>query len=343
MNVAASVRCEVPVGGMDMRHRPRLALLLVAMLAVASRLPAQQSTASIGGVVRDPAGRPVVDATILVRDTPQRASTNDAGSFVLEGVAAGQHVLEVRRIGFVPLQHRVLVRAGDRAQVELTLLPRPVVVETVVVRAADAGLRGVVHDSEYRPIANAEISSSSTARRVRTGADGRFTWGALGPGRHLLRVTANGYGPRLFALTIPDGESRQVGVRLDRTARRPSRLDEIAWTEFGQRRRWASSIATFLTDEDLESASAIRLSDHVRLRHDTRNGACVFVDGRPSSMPLDFFFVDDVVAVEVIPAGSTAGQGGRSRNRPTFGRATGGAAAAIESRGCATLVYVWLR
>ncbi len=326
-----------------MRHFRTIAGALLIFSGAATELPAQQPAASITGVVRDTAGTPVANATVLLPDRRQSVLTAGNGTFRLDDVLPGRHTLTVRRIGYLPLELRLLVRLDGPNHVELTLLERPVVVETVVVLAPDVGLRGVVHDMGLQPIANAEISSSSSSRRVRTGADGQFAWGSLGPGRHLLRVTAYGFAPRLFAIDIPAGESRQVSVRLDRTNQRPSNMDEIAWTDFGQRRRWASSLVTFLTDEDLQRGSNIRLPDDPRIRQEAGEDACVFVNGRPSVLPLDYFYVDDVAAVEVIPAGATFGHGSRPRSRPSLGRATGGAATSFESRGCRTLVYIWLK
>ena len=56
---------------------------------------------------------PVATAAVSVRGRPLVVDTNRQGRFVLTAVPAGEHEVEVRRIGYAPLRHSI-ASAGDR-------------------------------------------------------------------------------------------------------------------------------------------------------------------------------------------------------------------------------------
>ena len=78
---------------------------------------------------------PVVTAAVSIRGRPAVVDTNRRGRFVLAGVPAGEHVLEVRRIGYAPLRHSITVDRGHTTEVEVGLVPAPVEMEPIVATA----------------------------------------------------------------------------------------------------------------------------------------------------------------------------------------------------------------
>ncbi len=78
---------------------------------------------------------PVVTAAVSIRGRPAVIDTNQQGRFVLTGVPPGEHVLEVRRIGYSPLRHSVTVGQGLTTDVEIGLVPAPVEMEPIVATA----------------------------------------------------------------------------------------------------------------------------------------------------------------------------------------------------------------
>ena len=78
---------------------------------------------------------PVVTAAVTIRGRPAVIDTNQQGRFVLTGVPPGEHVLEVRRIGYAPLRHSVIVDQGLTTDVEIGLVPAPVEMEPIVATA----------------------------------------------------------------------------------------------------------------------------------------------------------------------------------------------------------------
>lgn len=78
---------------------------------------------------------PVVTAAVSIRGRPAVIDTNQQGRFVLTGVPPGEHVLEVRRIGYAPLGHSVAVGQGLTTDVEIGLVPAPVEMEPIVATA----------------------------------------------------------------------------------------------------------------------------------------------------------------------------------------------------------------
>ena len=115
------------------------ALAAVAMLATGwlpSVADAQQG--SVAGRVRAEDGVPVADATVRLRSAAdstmqQITGTDRLGFFVFRGVASGDYMLTVARIGFGPGTQRVAVSAGAEVQLEVVLSVEAVELAGLVV------------------------------------------------------------------------------------------------------------------------------------------------------------------------------------------------------------------
>ena len=115
----------------------RGAVAVVALLfSTAGALAAQTTTGTVRGrVVEQGSNRPVGDAQVLVDGTSLRAMTNAAGEFAIRGVTPGDRSVTARRIGYLPATSRVLVAAGQTANVTVTLGEAPSQLDAVVVTA----------------------------------------------------------------------------------------------------------------------------------------------------------------------------------------------------------------
>lgn len=120
------------------RISARVLFSLVAPLAIGALAPParaqERTTLTLSGSVKDPVGRPIAQAEVVVVGTDRVARTTDAGTFRLDSVPPGRRWVAVRRLGFEPARYALtLERAQDRSlAVELSPLPQslpPMVVE----------------------------------------------------------------------------------------------------------------------------------------------------------------------------------------------------------------------
>ncbi|HEU4632199.1 MAG TPA: SusC/RagA family TonB-linked outer membrane protein [Gemmatimonadaceae bacterium] len=115
------------------RFVPAALLALAALLATPGHAAAQ-ATGQIGGTVTDSSsGTPIVGALVSVMGTTLGASTGADGRYLVTGVPAGTHTVQVRRLGFTPRNvPQVVVTAGQRATVDVRLRPTALQLEAVV-------------------------------------------------------------------------------------------------------------------------------------------------------------------------------------------------------------------
>ena len=89
----------------------------------------------VGRVYDVETGDPVVTAAVSLVGRAAEADSDRQGRFRLSGIPVGAHELEVRRIGYAPLQHAVGVGRGLTTEVEVGLTRDPVELEPLVATA----------------------------------------------------------------------------------------------------------------------------------------------------------------------------------------------------------------
>ena len=89
----------------------------------------------VGRVLDRETRRSVATAAVSVRGRPTVAETDRQGLFRLVGVPAGEHEIEVRRLGYAPLRHMIEVPGGLTTEVEIRLVRNPVELEPLVATA----------------------------------------------------------------------------------------------------------------------------------------------------------------------------------------------------------------
>ena len=110
-------------------------LWFVAILATATSLASAQSTASISGVVRDSANRPLDNTTVEAIPSRARARTDSAGRFVFRELENAKYTIRARRVGYVPVEWTVDLSKGGHVDVQIVFTSRLPVLDTVRVVA----------------------------------------------------------------------------------------------------------------------------------------------------------------------------------------------------------------
>ena len=199
-------------------------LLMIAAIMPAQRGPLdrsviaviQQNPAALSGyIVENLTGRPIDGASVLIytHQPPLTAKTGPDGYFRIDGIAAGDHSIDVSRSGFLSIG-----RSGA-AQVRL----RPGENRTdFILRLREAGtLSGRVLDSSGRPVVQARVSPfylvyNSFQREpsglgfvgeTETNIEGEFRLSDISPGKYFVVAR-----PPLFP-AVPVGVVMYPGER----------------------------------------------------------------------------------------------------------------------------------
>ncbi len=90
------------------------------LLLLAFAMGAQ--TATLRGTIKDAGNNaPVVDAAVVLAQTGRFAATNNRGEFVIFEVPAGEYTLVINRAGFVPLEQKATLSAGQELNLQISL------------------------------------------------------------------------------------------------------------------------------------------------------------------------------------------------------------------------------
>lgn len=117
----------------------RRILLMAAALAVPLAPAAAQTASSVHGVVRDEDGAPLARAQV-VAESGRGTVTGDDGRFVLRGLRAGPHRLDVSLIGHAPATREIVLPGdGGEVSVEVTLRRTVLSLPGVQVTATPSG------------------------------------------------------------------------------------------------------------------------------------------------------------------------------------------------------------
>ncbi len=112
-------------------------VLTLAGLALAVPRARAQQTGSIAGKVTEESGLPVAGVQLTIAAVSRSGLTASDGTYLIADVPAGSQVVLVRRIGFRPLTDTVMVSAGARATLDVTLHEDPLNLAAVVVTATE--------------------------------------------------------------------------------------------------------------------------------------------------------------------------------------------------------------
>ena len=90
-------------------------------IAIISPDLAGQTVGEITGKVTTVADSPIVGAFISIDDSAPAAQTDAEGNFRIGGVAAGNHILHVRRSGYMESADSIVVATDAATQINIRL------------------------------------------------------------------------------------------------------------------------------------------------------------------------------------------------------------------------------
>jgi Fe(3+) dicitrate transport protein len=93
----------------------RLFILIFSFIASSALC----QTGIIKGMVRDKSGKPIVNATILLKNSAYGTATNEEGSFSLSEVPFGNYVLHFSYIGYASIEKNIQVEANGITEVSI--------------------------------------------------------------------------------------------------------------------------------------------------------------------------------------------------------------------------------
>lgn len=134
--------------------------------------------AALSGRVRNSGGEGIADATVSIRREPStlaRTSTDEDGSFSLEGIRHGAATLDVTARGFTRHRESIEIEDGEPPPFDIVL-------------TAGATVLGVVREANGEPVPGATVWGGGST--LSTDDDGRFTLEGLGLGRQRIQVTS---------------------------------------------------------------------------------------------------------------------------------------------------------
>jgi hypothetical protein len=121
-----------------------------AAARVARTRPLLRGGGSLTGTIRQSDGRPVANARISIWGTGREALSGDGGTFLLDSLPTGSHMVDVRALGFVPQREPVDVQEGAPSRAVITMTAKQVFLDTVRVLATSSYITGRIAEFEGR-------------------------------------------------------------------------------------------------------------------------------------------------------------------------------------------------
>ncbi|HTJ24112.1 MAG TPA: carboxypeptidase-like regulatory domain-containing protein [Gemmatimonadaceae bacterium] len=302
---------------------------------------------AIVGTVADTAGRAIDSAEVILASPNRRTVTGADGRFEFDDVKPGNYELVARKLGFYPQTRRVKVDTGGGA-IKFELVQRPYSLAPVVSTATRLGLSGVVGDTAYNIVSGAAIAVLAGNERAVSDSTGAFFLG-LKPGRHVLRVSRDGFAPRMLTVTIPPDSGRRVVVWLTPANRAGGYRESFAMDSLAHRLLVRNPVwSKLLTREDILRSGVTDVPQLATVgagkRIDQRCPA--IVDGGPMRLPLWAFEPADIEMMEVYttppPRRTNADAVAQVfKRRPPDTR--GWQPDTMSTSDCGAQLYVWLR
>ncbi len=168
-------------------------VVLALAFPIAAAAQSQATTGVIRGIVSDPAGAPVVGATVTLRETQtgfqRQVTTNERGVFVASLLPLGTYDVTGRAVGYNEVKRtRVPLRVGET--VDLALRVAAVELQAVVVEAT-------------QPVVDASKVETSTR------LPNQVVGGLPNNGRNYLNLTL--LTPNVALVQGPDGDELSIG------------------------------------------------------------------------------------------------------------------------------------
>src|SRR5215472_11646600 len=199
----------------------RVCFSFLAAFAIATPLAAQEATASITGIVVDPAGAsiPAASVELTSRDSryEQNTRTDNLGSFHFTNVTPGAYILVFRSPGFLFGAKPIVVLAAEQRSIDAVVLrigPLPPCgggfpishpISFKMTSGEPGGqITSQVLDDRHTPAPRANVSLVCKHDRIcaqtSTDNEGWFKFSGLAQGLYSLRIEF----PKFYNVTVDD-------------------------------------------------------------------------------------------------------------------------------------------
>jgi hypothetical protein len=181
----------------------------ILLLAVSLPCLFGRSAAQITGVVLDPAGGIVADASVSLfsLEKVREARTDARGQFAFVDFPPGNYELQVQHAGFKTVSEASIRVTGTPVpqisitlQVESMACGYPPLTASYPVRSGKVNLAGTVKDVSAGLVKNATLTlaplESGRGQAAKTNENGEFQFANLTPGKYTLKVTHEDYSER---------------------------------------------------------------------------------------------------------------------------------------------------
>ena len=239
---------------------------------------ARQVTQPINGLVRQiQDSLPIAGAEVMIG--PRVTTTNAAGRFRVDSMPAGTYPITIRKIGYRPVRSRIAVVESEPTEAEYYMLPAPLLLPPVIVEATRKGVYGSVGDTAFKAIVGARVEVLGYRGGVAmTDAQGRFAFPEADRGTYVVWITHLAYEERRLLLEVPQGEGRELAVRLGHAFVRRLHSEASALYELG--RRLATRFRRErMTESELTRYGSMSLCDVPRVRSVTRDQPQALLNG----------------------------------------------------------------
>lgn len=144
---------------------------------------------NLKGCVTDGESRkPIPKAEVVVEGTQRKATTNDEGCYLIEGLFQGTYRVTASAEGYKPSTQEAKVAPGQTATANLTLSPGEAEPEL------KGSIQGAVKDADSeKPVEKAEVVVRGTKHSASTDRRGSYSLRDLPQGTYQVTVRAQGY------------------------------------------------------------------------------------------------------------------------------------------------------
>lgn len=140
------------------------ATLIVAACLLGTALPAQ-AQGSVSGVVVDAAtGYTMTGVTVEIESLKRTTVTDRAGRFVLPAIAAGEHTLRARSLGYAVRTERVTVENGKTTTPAIRMESAKTTLGQVVITATRSGQAAALSQQQVAPMISNVIAADQIGR-----------------------------------------------------------------------------------------------------------------------------------------------------------------------------------
>ena len=196
-------------------------------------LPKPAGPKTLVGIVTDTIGNPLDSVELTISSLKRHAMSGADGTFRFDDIKPGPYQVVARRLGYYPQMQSATVD-DNGATISFSLLLGVRALPPVVSSIARGGLSGVIGDTAYNIVSEAQISVIASDHRTLSDSMGRFFLD-LKPGKYMVNVTRPGYRTRLVSVTIPNDSGRRMTVWLTPTNAGQYNRDAMAFDALAAR------------------------------------------------------------------------------------------------------------